>query len=242
MTEAPRSTTTETAPRWGLADAVAATVVAIVAGALLGSAVFALFGYVDPDEAPLMVVAVAQIPLWAGLLGVPLWASRTKGLGSLRADFGLEMRARDVPLGLAAGVAAQIALTAVVPLYRLVGIDPDGVGEAAERLADRADDPAGVIVLILVTVVGASIIEEVCYRGLWLRSFQRRLGTTAAVVATGIVFGAIHFQPLDFLPLALFGSLAAALAARSGRLGPAIWAHAGFNGVAVAGLLLELPV
>lgn len=219
-----------------------ATGVAIVAGAVVGAVIFAAFGYDEPDDAPLAVLAFAQIPLWAGLLGVPLWASRTKGLGSLRADFGLEMRARDVPLGLAAGAAAQVAITALVPLYRLVGLDPERVGEAAERLADRADDPAGVIVLALVTVVGASIIEEVCYRGLWLRSFQRRLGTTAAVVATGVVFGAVHFQPLDFLPLALFGSLAAALAARSGRLGPAIWAHAGFNGVAVAGLLLEFPV
>ena len=227
--------------RWGIGDAILATVVALFAGALVGSALVGLLGYTDSDNAPLGVLAVAQVPLWAGLLGVPLWASRTKGAGSLRADFGLRFRWVDIPLGLGVGFATQIVLTALIPLYRLVGIDPDRVGDTAEKLADRADDPFGVIVLVLITVVGAAIIEEICYRGLWLRSLERRLGTVAAVLVSGVVFGAIHFQPLDFPPLAIFGIVAALLTVRTGRLGPAIWAHAAFNATAVVALLSDWP-
>lgn len=228
--------------RWGLGDAFLATVVAIAAGAIGSSLIVAWFGYDHFDDLPLTVVAFAQVPLWAGLLGIPLRASRRKGTGSLRQDFGLAFRARDAPIGIATGLAIQIALTALIPLYRLVGIDPDEVGETAEKLADRADDPLGVLMLVLITVVGAAIIEEICYRGLWLRALQNRVGSMAAVPLSGLVFGAIHFQPLDFVPLALFGIVAAMLTVRYERLGPAIWAHAAFNGTAVAFLLLDGPL
>lgn len=224
---------------WSIGDAVLATVVAVVAGAVLGAMVFALAGYDDPADAPLTVLAVAQVPLWAGLLGIPWWASHRKGAGSFRADFGLSLQATDIPLGLAIGVATQIGLSALIPLYRVLGVDPDDVGTAARELADRADHPLGVAMLVLVTVVGASIIEEICYRGLWLRAAERRWGAVTALVVSSAVFGAVHFQPLDFLPLALFGAVAAALTLRTGRLGPAIFAHAGFNATALAGLLLD---
>jgi uncharacterized protein len=230
---------TDAPPRisWGLGDALAATVLAIAFGAVGGALILTAAGHDTSDEAPLWLLAFTQVPLWAGLLGVPWMASRWKGLGTFREDFGLEFRRADVLIGLGVGVAAQIALTALVPLYRLVGLDPDGVGESAERLADRATDPVGVLVLVLVTVVGAAVIEEVCYRGLWLRSLQRRFGDVPAILFCGVVFGAIHFQPLDFLPLAIFGGVLAALTVRHGRLGPAVFAHAAFNATAVVALV-----
>lgn len=223
--------------RWGLGDAVLATTIAIVAGVILGAAVVTISGYRDFDDAPLSVLALAQIPLWAGLLGVPWWAARRKGRGSLRDDFGLRMEWRDIPLGLVVGIACQIMLAVLAPIYRLFGVDPDRVGESAEQLADKADDPTGVLLLFLVTVVGASIIEEICYRGLWLRSLQHRFSTPIAIVLSGVVFGAIHFQLLELVPLALVGMVFAALAVRHDRLGPAIWAHAAFNATAVVALL-----
>jgi len=54
---------------------------------------------------------------------------------------------------------------------------------------------------------------------------------------SAIVFGVIHFQPVDTIPLVLFGALAGGLVARYGRLGPAIWAHVAFNTTAVVSLL-----
>jgi membrane protease YdiL (CAAX protease family) len=57
------------------------------------------------------------------------------------------------------------------------------------------------------------------------------------VVVTSLIFGAVHFQWLQFPALALAGLLFGVLAERYGRLGPAIAAHMVFNLTAVVTLL-----
>jgi membrane protease YdiL (CAAX protease family) len=51
------------------------------------------------------------------------------------------------------------------------------------------------------------------------------------------VFGVSHFELLQTPALVLFGVAAGVLYHRSGRLGPAIAAHVGFNMVTVIALL-----
>ena len=53
------------------------------------------------------------------------------------------------------------------------------------------------------------------------------------------VFAAIHFQPLQFPGLMVFGLVAGTLVARTGRAGPAVWAHIGFNSTAALSLYLS---
>jgi membrane protease YdiL (CAAX protease family) len=57
------------------------------------------------------------------------------------------------------------------------------------------------------------------------------------VVISSAVFGAIHFQIYDLPALFGFGVVAALLTVRTGRLGPAVWAHVAFNLTAVVSLL-----
>jgi len=195
-------------------------------------------GVDEAEDLPLGWSTFAQALLWAGMLAAVVYASHAKGRRSLREDFALAMRPVDVLVGLVAGFVGQIAIAVVtIPLYDLLGIDSDKVGETAERLSERADSGLEIAFLVLIVVVGAPIVEELFYRGLWLRSAERRFGTTAAVIGTSVFFGAVHLQPYDLLPLALFGLLAALLVVRSGRLGPAIWAHVAFNLTAVVNLL-----
>ena len=224
--------------RWGMGDAVIGVVASLLLSQIGVAIIFAVGDYSIVDDLPLWVTAVAEVPLWVGLVGTVWWATTRKGSGSLRRDFGLVMRWTDVPLGLVAGFVGQIAIALIViPLYTLLGINTDEVGQTAEKLADRAVHTPDVVVLILVVVVGAPIVEELFYRGLVLRSIERRWGTGVAAVVTSVVFAAIHFQPYDFLALALFGFLASMLAVRTGRLGPGIWAHVAFNLTAVVSLL-----
>jgi membrane protease YdiL (CAAX protease family) len=200
--------------------------------------VFAAADIETSDELDLWAGALLQLPLWLGLAGVPWFVARTKGSGSIVRDFGFRMEKVDVPVGLAAGVLAQGLLTVLIPpLYRLIGLDPDEIGAAADELADRAAGPFDVFCLFLMVVIGAAVFEELCYRGLWQRSFARRFGVTGGIVLSGIVFGLVHFQPYDLVPLALFGMVLAWLASRTGRLGPAIWAHVAFNLTALIALL-----
>jgi membrane protease YdiL (CAAX protease family) len=224
------STGAELPPRWGLGDALLATVLSLVAAVVVGGVVLAVAGWETGEDTPLWGAGLLQLPLWLGLLGVPWLAARRKGSGSLRRDFGLRMRWTDVPLGLAVGLATQIAFVIVIQIaYDVLGIDTDKVGETARELGDRATDPLGVICLFIIVVVGAPIVEEVCYRGLWLRAAERRWGTFAGVVVSSTVFGVIHLQPYDTPVLIGIGAVLAWLTVRTGRLGPAIWAHVAFN-------------
>lgn len=223
-----------------MGDALAGTALSVVVANVVAVVAFAVSNTPagKVDEIPLWAVALLEIPLWAVLVA---WAWRTtlrKGVGSLVADFGLRAEWRDVPVGLAVGLAAQLALSVVLlPLYDLFGINREDVGKVAQNLTDRARSPVGVITLSIVVIAVAPVVEELFYRGLWLRAASRRWGMVAGVVVSALVFGSVHLQPADTVPLALFGVVAGVLAARAGRLGPAIFAHVAFNATAVVSLL-----
>jgi len=224
-----------------MGDAVLGTIASLVVSALVAGLAFSLTNTAseDTDTIPLWAVALLQLPLWITLLGVAWRATSQKGSGSFRDDFGLRFERRDALIGVPIGLAAQFAIAAV--LYALdswFGIDTSKVGDVAENLADRAHGAVGVAALTLVVVVVAPVVEELFYRGLWLRSASRRLGPAGGIVVSSVVFGLIHFQPIDTLALVGFGLVAAWLATRYGRLGPAVWAHVGFNLTAVISLLL----
>jgi uncharacterized protein len=192
---------------------------------------------------PLWLTAVVQIPLWACLLGVPILATITKGNGPVR-DLDLRVRAVDVPVGLAVGVAAQLVLVPLiyVPIFWVFG-DQD-VSEAARQLTDRATDPFGVVMLFLIVGIGAPIAEEIFFRGLTQHALLRRWGAWVALFGTAAFFALTHFQVLQFPALFAFGLILGAMVFATGRLGTSIWAHLGFNLVAAATLVwgVTLPL
>jgi membrane protease YdiL (CAAX protease family) len=222
-----------------MGDALGGNAVSVVLSVMTVSVVLVVAGEERLDDIPLWAAALLQVPLWTGLVGAVVWASRRKGVGTLRDDFGFWMRLRDIPNGIATGFIGQLLITLVViPLYDLFGVDLDKVGETAERLTERAVGVVDVVLLVVIVGVGAPIVEELFYRGLWMRSIERRTGSRAvAVLGSSVLFGAMHLQLFDFPSLALAGLLFAWLAMRAGRLGPAIWAHVGFNLTAVIALL-----
>lgn len=224
-----------------MGDAAIGFLVANLLAALVSTVVLIAFGYVDADgttgDIPIGMVALLQVPLWVGYLGAPILATRRKGNGVVR-DLGLRMRWFDVFGGSGAGLATQLLLIPLLYLPISLFFDLDSLDEPARALADKATDPVGVVLLVLVVVVGAPLVEELFFRGLLLRSVQRRFGTAVAVISSSLIFGAVHLQLLQLPALTAFGVVAALLTVWTGRLGPAIWAHVAFNGVATAVLLL----
>lgn len=224
---------------WGVGDAVLALLVGQVVAIVGSLVIFVVLGYDTPDEisdAPLWVLLLTQIPLWLGYVGTALWITNRKGRGPV-VDLGWRGRWSDLAPGLAVGVALQ--LVAVPLLYVLIFlVFPEGdVSESAQELADRATDATSAVMLVLITVVGAPIVEELFFRGLVLRAFESRYGSTAGIFISALIFGAVHVQLLQLPALVMFGLVAGWLTVRSGRLGPAIWAHVGFNGITVLFLL-----
>jgi uncharacterized protein len=243
-------------PRWGLGDVGIGFVLAEVVSAVIAVAALSATTY-TPDNLPLWLTYVLEIPLWAFLIGVPVWAVRTKGAGVER-DLGLRMEWRDIPIGIAAGLLSQLVLIPIVywPLFKLIG-HTENVSKVAEQLTNKAHGPADVVVLFLLVAVGAPIAEEIFFRGLTQRSLLKlrddntnpilrlsaRANPWSALVITAAFFAASHFEPLQFPGLMAFGLVLGVLAWRSGRLGPSIWAHLTFNAVAAATLVwnLHLP-
>lgn len=189
----------------------------------------------DDHRLPIRLLAILQVPLWVGLLGAPVMAAR-EGL-SWRRDLRWSFNLLDAPVGIASGLALQLVLVPLlyVPIFWLFG-DQD-VEEAARSLVGRAHGPLDVVTLVLVSVVGAPIIEEIFFRGLLYGTIAQRRSTTMAIAASATIFAATHFQLLQFPALVLVGVVHALLVGRTGRLGPAIWSHAAFNAVTVFVLL-----
>ena len=225
-----------TAPPWGLGDVLAGLVASLFLSTFVGAVIVLVAGWGTQEgsngiDAPIWGLALLQIPLWAGYLGVVVYSGRNKGHGVVE-DFGLRQHALDVPLGLVLGILTQLVVLPLlyIPLLELTGTDQDDLSAPARQLADRAGSlPSWVLFAVLVGIC-APIVEELFYRGLFLRSLTKRgLGPAAAVVVSSVVFAGVHLQSLQFPGLLVFGLVAATLSIRTGRLGPAIWAHIGFN-------------
>lgn len=243
MTAAPPDVDARVDPRWGLADVVVAFLVAQLASFAGFVAYAAVEGVpvenLDADALSITEVALLQVPLWLGLLGVPLLATRLRGNGPV-VDLGWRTTWRDVPAGLAIGVACQYVLVPLVtlPVFLLSDADRDALEEPARELTDKATG-AGVLVLVLVVVVMAPLAEEVFFRGLLQRTLARSWPIWPAMIVTSLAFGASHLQALQFPALAAFGLVLSYLAHRTGRLGLNTWAHVGFNATTVVVLLAQ---
>lgn len=248
------------APRWGVLDAMVGLVVAIffstaVAVLVLGSRDYYSGPWSEigaaagraagqlgargavgaPDLVPLWLLTLLQIPLWLGMLGTAFVATRYKGHGFVR-DLTLQFRLSDVPIGLAIGVGVQLVVVPLIYtlLFRVIG--SRDLSAEARSITDRAQGGT-IALLIILTVVAAPFVEEVFFRGLLFSALRRRYALWPAAAVSGVVFGLVHFQLLQLPALVIFGVILAYLMHRFGRLGPAIWAHVGFNATTVAVLL-----
>jgi hypothetical protein len=188
---------------------------------------------------PLWVTALMQLPLWLGLALVPVWFAVNRGKGVV-ADLGLRMKAIDVPVGLAIGVASQLVMVPVLYwlVFKVIGVKD--VSAAARALTDRATDPLSIVLVFVVVAIGAPLAEEIYFRGFAQRIFGRKVAPHWAILASATFFAASHMQVLQFPALLVFGLILGFLAWRSGRLGPAIWAHVGFNTVTAVTLVFHL--
>lgn len=212
-------------------------------GNLLGSAVIAATGHAGGGTValPTWVTLLGAVALWTPLVAGCVWASRTHGSGSLTADLGLRFAGVDL-LGLPLGIVCQLLLVRAVYLP-LEAVWPetfadDRVEESAQRLYEAADG-WWLVGLVLMVVLGAPVVEEIVYRGLLQGALVRRVRPAVAVVAVAALFALVHFRPVQYPGLFVFGLVLGLCALRTGRLGMAIAAHAGFNAAGLAWVALR---
>lgn len=223
------------AVQWGVSDAVAVIAAAHVL-ALFWVSLMLAAGVVESGDTPLSIIGLilGNLGLWAGYLGGPVVVASRKGRGAV-SDYGASIELMDIPFGLIVGVVAQVALLPLlyVPIGWFIDGDPSAPGR---ELIEAVDGPLDALLLTLSAAVLAPLLEELIYRGLFLRALLRRMGAAPAVTISALVFAAVHLEPLLIPGLFLFGVLSAGLALRSGRLGPAWAMHVGFNVAGLVGL------
>lgn len=184
--------------------------------------------------------------LWTGLLGSVIYASKKKGSGSLKDDFGLKrLQIQDAVIGIPVGILGQLVLIPLLylPLERLVPNLANKLNQPAQSITSLGHGQ-GQILLILFLVVGAPIIEETYFRGLLIGALKHRFNrfseTTSsflAAIASAVLFGLAHAEPIQLLGLAAFGLVLAGLRLKFGRLAPGMFAHGAFNAVTVVALM-----
>jgi membrane protease YdiL (CAAX protease family) len=202
---------------------------------------FAAVGATTGDDDMLLLLGLAG--QYIGNLGVFWIIARRKEVS----DVGFSIEARDLGyifVGLFLQVVFAILLIPVSNLFFPDGQPPQ---EVADVIAG-ADSLALQMGLLLAAVVLAPVTEELMFRGVLLRSLEPR-GKRFAMVVSSLVFAAVHAIGFDtelfwqsalvvLPPIFILGLVLAWLTQRSGRLGPAIFLHSGWNLLAAFVLLL----
>ncbi len=230
--------------RWGMGDVLIGLLLWLVGGIIASIVVVATSGGLSTTKLTnlsLGALVVSLVAGWPGFLGWPAIASWFKGQQSLVKDFGLSIAAVDIGWGVLGGVLA-LSLSIVAGIFwRLISDSPEPSN--ADFLPSNPSALTAFALLFLVAVC-TPVVEELFFRGLFLRAVGRRFGLPWAVVASSIVFGLLHFQGAGLHGLfisgvtATYGAVFAVLVVRAGgRLGPSIIAHAVVNGVGVIGAL-----
>jgi membrane protease YdiL (CAAX protease family) len=89
----------------------------------------------------------------------------------------------------------------------------------------RADSPVELLAVILVVAVVPSIVEELLFRGLIQKIFERLMSPTVSAILAGTIFGLFHLNPFEVVPLIGLGVFFGLLRYRSQSLWLPMSAH-----------------
>jgi membrane protease YdiL (CAAX protease family) len=163
------------------------------------------------------------------------YASRRWATGRLGPDIGLTPRWSDLgwgPVVWLGALGAQLAAASIVLVFDLP------VTSNTDAITDAAADRTYVVSIVITAVIAAPIVEEMVFRGVVMRGLRSRLPMVVVVVAQGVLFGAAHVDPVRgvgniglVIVLSGVGIAFGVATALLHRLGPAIVAHALFNGM-----------
>ena len=137
-------------------------------------------------------------------------------------------------------LGGHVLLSEADNLFRSILPPPEFLREALKEVFSGEGD---LISRTFLLVIVAPITEELLFRGLILRGLLSRFSPTVAILLTGLLFGAVHVNPWQFISATCLGLIFGWLYVRTGRILLAIFAHAFSNGifVAVTAVSFEVP-
>lgn len=210
------------------------------AAGLLAVPVALLVGFARLDTGwQLAILAIAQYAgHWVGIRFVLRRRQVT-----LR-DLGFDLVPSDLAYVVLGSLLQVILAIVFVPLQQLLGLETSA--QAIESALLNVEGTGQRFLLAVAIALLAPTTEEMLFRGILWKAFSSRVATP--LVGTSVIFALFHMTGLDrsqFLKAAalalpqlfLVGLVLGRLRRQSGRLGPSIFTHAGYNLVAVLVLL-----
>ena len=97
--------------------------------------------------------------------------------------------------------------------------------EEAYRMLVGAHSIPELLAVILIVALIPAIAEELMFRGLVQRSFEKGLSPGKGVLVTGVIFGAYHLNPFSIVPLVLLGIYLGFLVLRANNIWVSVSAH-----------------
>ncbi len=166
------------------------------------------------------------------LLLVPLFVWMFVRGFSWRETFALRpASAKMLLLAMALGVLVWFpANAAAVPFEWLLS----KIGAAPEFPAPQTT--AQMVVLGVMLILAAPLVEEPMFRGFVLRGWLP-VGSGAAVLVSGVLFGMLHAQLAQLVALIIVGVLLGVVALHSGSIFPPMVLHATFNAISFFAML-----
>ena len=207
-----------------------------LAGNVAGAIVLAPHADTPVADRPVWVSAAGALALWVPQIVALVVVGRRFATGRFTTDYSLRFRPIDL-VGIPVGVLSQLVLLRLV-YWPLQSLWPGAFAdkELEENARDLYDKATGgwLVLLIAVVVIGAPLVEELVYRGLLQGAARRRLDDIAAVVLVAAFFALIHFRPVEYPGLLMFGLVLGVCAWTTDRIGLAIVAHMAFNATGLA--------
>lgn len=214
-------------PGWGFGD-VAATLGLTLLLAAVASALATAVGPASATGKAWASVVLVVVP-WLALAGWPVWAARRKGNGPV-ADYRLRFAPSDVGWGVVGGLVALTlgAVTAAVVSALRGAPITSAVGDVAT--ATTSASRGALVALALTAAVGAPIVEELAFRGLFYGALEK-FGQPAlwCVVWSSVAFALFHFEPVRLPVLLALGLAIGVVRWRTGSTGAAMVAHLTVN-------------
>jgi membrane protease YdiL (CAAX protease family) len=226
--------------RWGLPDVVLAWAIG-VGGSLLAAAPFVNDEGKIPDRLEVQATLVLLLVQSLAVAGWLWYVAARKGLGNPTLDFGLRLDLRDWPWVVGGLLLAIVATGLVEPITELANLR-----DTSQDVAQTFEDARGVeqVLFAIAVVTVAPAVEELLFRGALLRSLLRRTGPPVAIFVSALAFALVHvvgdpgtgYYVAAFL---LLGLVSGWRAWATGSLSQSIALHAGFNLLAVIGILSD---
>lgn len=241
-------------PWWGVVD-ILWGLLFVIAIAFVGGAVVVLVAAAIAGD-DLAGISSSELPVYALFLATlvqqgaqgawPWLVSKRKGLGmALDWKFKFDLP-KDIGYGLLLAVACLVGAAVATQLAgAIVGLDDTSEASNTAIISDNEGSP-WLIGMIFVVVIGAPFTEELLFRGMFLRAFQKRLGAGLAIVLSTVLFTLPHVvagATLDeavvlWSAIFVIGLILAFGAVQLDSLGPPIIGHILFNGVGTLAALL----